>query len=159
MTCEDAISSSLRSASSKRTSTSALDRLKLSVLKAYTLRHSTPSARDHCSTSSSFSAPNSCPFSFPKPRSSANRRLPSIITATCFGTGPPLRRTRATARRSHAAQPRVPAEDSRRADGVAVPGVDPNPTRGHHDVGFISPMMPAPAGSGGLVSNELAGAV
>jgi len=35
--------------------------------------------------------------------------------------------------------------------------VDPR-TRGHHDVGFISPMMPAPSGSG-AVSNELAGAV
>src|SRR5579859_816056 len=67
--------------------TSAVGRLQFSVENAYRVRYSTP-----CSTAAStilrmFSVPARCPASRGSPRCLAQRPLPSMIMATCRGTG------------------------------------------------------------------------
>lgn len=91
-------------ASSIRPSTSSLDRLKFSMLNAYTVNSVTPKSRHHSRVSLNFSKPEMwpsmerlyCIFR-------ANLLLPSIIMATCRGICP-ARRTRQHSLRNQSPQ-------------------------------------------------------
>ena len=68
-----------------RKRTSSGDRRQFSVENAYADRCVTPTSMAPATTSSSDASPASCPFVRGRPRALAQRPLPSMTIATCFG--------------------------------------------------------------------------
>ena len=69
-----------------RNDTSSSGRRQFSVEKANTVRYCTPSLAQCFTIFSNASKPRLCPITRGRKRFFAQRPLPSIITATCFGT-------------------------------------------------------------------------